>query len=239
MYSIALEKFAGPLDILLGLVEEEKLSINEISLSQVADQYISYLKSLEEMPKEELAAFLVIASTLILIKSRSLMPGLKISEEEEMDIKDLERRLKTYKFFKELSLKLRDINRQGRHLFGREAYLGMQAVFFPPAGLTKETLGKTIEELLAAIPLKESLPEDSIKKVVALEEKMDELKDRLEKMINVNFSALGGSAFGGEGEKDKVEIIVGFLAILELVRQGFAIFEQKGVFGSIEMKKNE
>ena len=238
MYSIALEKFAGPLDMLLGLVEEEKLSINEISLSQVADQYISYLKSLEEMPKDELAAFLVIASTLILIKSRSLMPGLKISEEEEIDIKDLERRLKMYKFFKELSLKLRDLNKHGRHLFGREAYLGMQAVFFPPAGLNKETLAKTVEELLAAIPQKESLPEDSIKKAVSLEEKMDELKERLEKMINVNFSAIGGFAFGGEEKKDKIDVIVSFLALLELVRQGFAIFEQKSVFASIEMKKN-
>src|SRR3989338_4393306 len=207
MYSIALEKFAGPLDMLLGLVEEEKLSINEISLSQVADQYISYLKSLEEMPKEELAAFLVIASTLILIKSRSLMPGLKISEEEEMDIKDLERRLKMYKFFKELSLKLRDINKQGRHLFGREAYLGMSSVFFPPQDIGTENLAQVLKEILTAIPQIESLPEDSIKKAVSL--------------------------------KEKIEIIVGFLALLELVRQGFAIFEQNGVFGSIEMKKNE
>ena len=67
---------------------------------------------------------------------------------------------------------------------------------------------------------------------------MEELKGRLEKMINVNFSALGGSAFGGEEGKDKIEIIVGFLAVLELVRQGFAIFEQKGIFANIEVKKN-
>ncbi|MDP2668434.1 MAG: segregation/condensation protein A [bacterium] len=238
MYQFTLEKFSGPLDLLLSLVEEEKLSINEISLSKVAEEYIAYLKSLEEMPKDELAAFLVIASTLMLIKSRSLIPNLKLSDEEEIDIKDLERRLKTYKFFKKLGETLRGINKQGRHLFGREAYAGMQAVFFPPHDLTKETLSKIVVELLTAIPQKESLPEDTLKKAVSLEEKMGELKGRLEKMINVNFSALGGSAFGGEGGKDKIEIIVGFLAVLELVRQGFAIFEQKGIFANIEVKKN-
>jgi|SRR3989338_4006019 len=233
MYSVALEKFAGPLDTLLGLVEEEKLSINEISLSQIADQYILYLKSLEEMPKEELAAFLVIASTLILIKSRSLLPDLKITEEEEMDIKDLTKRLKMYKFFKELSLRLREMNKQGKHLFGREAYIGMNSVFFPPRGIGAQNLAQILKEILTAIPQADSLPEDSIKKIVSLEEKMDELKGRLEKMISFNFSD-----FGGE-KRDKIEIIVGFLALLELVRQGFAIFEQKGVFANIELKKNE
>lgn len=232
MYQFALEKFSGPLDLLLNLVEEEKLSINEISLSKVAEEYIAYLKSLEEMPKEELAAFLVIASTLILIKSRSLIPNLKLSDEEEVDIKDLERRLKTYKFFKKLGESLRGMNKQGKHLFGREAYTGMQAIFFPPQSLTKETLSKIVEELLTAIPQKESLPEDTLKKAVSLDEKMTELKNRLENMVSVNFSEMQ------KGGREKVEVIVSFLALLELVRQGFAIFEQKGIFANIEMKKN-
>ena len=233
MYQLILEKFSGPLDLLLNLVQEEKLSVNEISLSKVAEDYIAYLKSLEEMPKEELAAFLVVASTLILIKSRSLMPNLKLSEEEETDIKDLEKRLKMYKFFKELSLGLKDLNKTGKHLFGREAYLGMQAVFFPPEATSPNTLSNIIRELLAAVPQKgETLPEDAIKKAVSLEEKMDELKNRLENMINVNFEEMQ------RGAKEKVEVIVSFLALLELVRRGFAIFEQKGIFGSIEVKKN-
>jgi segregation and condensation protein A len=168
----------------------------------------------------------------MLIKSRSLIPNLKLSDEEEVDIKDLERRLKTYKFFKELAVHLQKLNKSGRHLFGREAYVGMQSVFFPPPEITKEILAKTIEELLTAIPTKEILPEDSIKKAISLEEKMDELKGRLEKMISVNFSEMRK-----EG-KERVEVIVSFLALLELVRQGFAIFEQKGLFANIEMKKN-
>lgn len=232
MYQFNLEKFSGPLDLLLNLVEEEKLSINEISLANVAEEYIAYLKSLEEMPKEELAAFLVIASTLMLIKSRTLIPNLKLTEEEEVDIKDLERRLKTYKFFKKLAESLRSLDKQGRHLFGREAYVGMQAVFFPPKDINKETLGKIVGELLTAMPFKESLPEDSIKKAVSLEEKMNELKGRLDNMLSLNFEEMR------TGKKEKVDVIVSFLALLELVRQGFAIFEQKGIFTNIEIKKN-
>lgn len=241
MYQLTLEKFTGPLDLLLNLVEEQKLSINEISLAKIAEEYIKYLKSLEEMPKEELAAFLVIASTLMLIKSRSLIPNLKLSEEEEMDIKDLERRLRTYQFFKELSGHLRDFTKEKRHLFGREAYAGMSAVFFPPEGVTAENLKKILKEILEFIPQKESLPEESILKTVSLEEKMDELKERVERFMEFSFSAIGagsGQASDGDGKKDKLEVIVSFLAMLELIKQGFMIFEQKHLFGNIQLKRH-
>jgi len=233
MYQLTLEKFSGPLELLLNLVEEQKLSINEISLSKIAEEYIKYLKSLEEMPKEELAAFLVIASTLMLIKSRSLIPNLKLSEEEEMDIKELERRLKTYQFFKALSRNIKDLTRQKRHLFGREAYAGMSAVFFPPDGLRVGNLGKILLEILETIPKKETLPEDAILKTVSLEDKMTELKERLEKFFEFSFDEMQKST------KERTEIIVSFLAMLELIKQGFMIFEQKHLFGSIQLKRHE
>jgi len=228
-YQITLEKFSGPLEILLNLVEEQKLSVNEISLSKVAEQYIAYLKSLEEMPKEELAGFLVIATTLMLIKSRSLLPSLQLTDEEETDVKELERRLKTYKFFKELSNHIKELNMENKHLFGREAYAGMSAVFFPPEGLTPAILKKILGEVLETIPKKEVLPEEFILKVVSLEDKMAELKERLLRFMQFTFDNGG----------DQAEVIVSFLAMLELIKQGFAIFEQKKLFGSIELKKNE
>jgi len=238
-YQITLEKFSGPLEILLNLVEEQKFSINEISLAKVAEQYIAYLKSLEEMPKEELAAFLVVASTLMLIKSRSLLPDLQLTDEEEMDVKELELRLKTYKFFKELAGHLKELNNQNKHLFGREAYAGMSAVFFPPKGLAPAILKKILGEILEAIPQKEILPEESILKAVSLEDKMTELKERLLRFMQFTFSAIGGSASGGDDKQSKIEVIVSFLAMLELIKQGFMIFEQKKLFGSIELKKND
>ena len=234
MYELALEKFVGPLNLLLDMVEEKKLSINEIALSQVADQYIVYLKALEEASKEELASFLIIASTLMLIKSRSLLPLLKLTEEEEVDIKELEDRLKIYKFFKEISLKLGSIGKLGNHLFGREAYAGMNYFFSPPEKINVENLKKAISDVLEILPKTNDLPEDIVEQVVSLEDKIAELKERVERSFSHIF--LGKSKIRNE---EKAEVIVSFLAVLELIKQGFLIFEQKRLFDNIELKKYE
>src|ERR1035437_6794426 len=96
-FKIKTEIFEGPLDLLLSLIEKRKLLINDIALSKVADDYIMYLQNQENFPMKDTADFLVIASTLLLIKSRSLLPGMEISEEEQYDINELEARLKIYK----------------------------------------------------------------------------------------------------------------------------------------------
>jgi len=235
MYELTLDKFTGPLGLLLNLVEEKKMSINEVSLSQVAEQYIAYLKSLPDISKDELASFLVVASTLMLIKSRSLLPSLELSEEEKVDISELENRLKIFKLFKELSIDLKVLSQKGVHLFSREAYVGMSYFFSPPAGVTLDILKKSISGVLEILPQKEDLPEDIIEKAVSLEEKMDELKNRLTKSLNFSFS---GKSLAGK-EKEKVEIIVGFLALLQLIKEGFLIFEQKDLFANIDVKKHE
>jgi len=233
VYSIAVEKFSGPLDMLLSLVEERKLSINEISLADVAEQYIAYLRAVEELPKEELAAFLVIAATLMLIKSRSLLPNMALTEEEQTDIKELERRLKTYQFFKLLSKHLKEEMRGDVHLFDREAYAGISSLFMPPDGLTPPKLGHTLRELLLAVPQKDRLPTDVLEKTVSLEEKMTELRGRVDRVLKLTFDEFK------KGTAKKVEIIVSFLAMLELIKQGFLIFEQAGLFGTINISKHE
>ncbi|MEK9175202.1 MAG: segregation/condensation protein A, partial [Patescibacteria group bacterium] len=166
MYQLALEKFSGPLDMLLNLVEDQKLSINEISLASVAEQYISYLKSVENLSKEELSSFLIIAATLILIKSRSLIPQMQLTEDENIDIQELEHRLRTYKFFKDLAIKLTSLQKEHHHLFGREAYLGMTTLFIPSENININNLVKIIKEVLATIPTKELLPTDTIGRAV-------------------------------------------------------------------------
>ena len=99
-FQIKTEVFEGPLDLLLNLIEKRKLFINDIALSKVADDYIAYLQSQEKFPIAQSADFLVIASTLLLIKSKSLLPNLNLSEEEQHDVNDLERRLKIYQRIK-------------------------------------------------------------------------------------------------------------------------------------------
>jgi segregation and condensation protein A len=233
MYEIAVEKFAGPLELLLSLVEEQKLSINEISLREVADQYIGYLHSLEKMPKEELAAFLVVAATLMLLKSKSLLPSLILSPEEETDIKELENRLKLYKLFKQKAKVLLELQKKGTHLFGREAYVGMLYAFVPPNKLKVSDLRDAVAKIFLELPKSEQLNSERIKKSISIEDKIAELKKRIDNAITLSFDEIK------HGQKNSAETIVSFLALLELVKQGFLLFEQKATFGTIHLKRHE
>src|SRR3989344_7803810 len=103
-YHVKTDNFQGPLDLLLSQIEKRKLPINEISLSKVTDDFISYIEGEEKFPIALSAHFILIASTLLLIKSKSLLPTLELSGEEQGNIEDLERRLKELKRIKELSL---------------------------------------------------------------------------------------------------------------------------------------
>ena len=109
MYQIKQDKFEGPVDVLLELIEGQKLSINEISLGKVTDEFIAYFKKLEEhetADQEVLAEFLVIAAQLLLIKSRSLLPQFQVSPEEEGSVAELVDRLRQYQRLKELAQEL-------------------------------------------------------------------------------------------------------------------------------------
>ena len=105
-YHFQLEKFEGPLDILLNLIEKEKLSITEVSLAQIADQFLAYIDGNENINLEQLSGFLSVATRLILIKSRALLPILTFTEEEEESIQDLEEHLRLYQLFRDQAKKL-------------------------------------------------------------------------------------------------------------------------------------
>ncbi len=135
-YHFRLEKFEGPLDLLLSLIEKEKLDITQVSLAQVADQYLAYIRDEESLSLENLSAFLTIAARLILIKSRALLPVLDFSDEEEEAMEDLEYQLKAYRLFREASQALGTMFLQSRGAWAREGYLGTQVVFYPPKDIT-------------------------------------------------------------------------------------------------------
>ncbi len=231
-YQLKLEKFEGPLSLLLELIEKRKLSISDVSLADVTDQYIDYLKTLAGFPLEEVSSFIAIASTLLLIKSASLIPTFQFSEEETGDIKDLERRLRLYAHIRNFAIELGKCF--GKNvMFGREAFLGFNFEFLEPKGVTKEKLFSMMRQIIANLPQKEILPKALVKKTISLEKKIGELIGRIQQQIELSFS----DAIAG-GKKEKVEIIVSFLAILELIKRGFIIVEQATVFENIKIKKN-
>src|SRR5689334_22763292 len=112
-FTVKTQAFEGPLDLLLDLIEKKKLFVNDISLAKVTDDFIEHVKQFENLPMGEAAHFILVASTLLLIKSKSLLPDLNLTEDEKGDIHDLEIRLKIYQRIKEA----------GKHvqaLFGEE-----------------------------------------------------------------------------------------------------------------------
>ena len=229
-YSVKTEVFEGPLDALLSLIEKRKLLINDISLSKVADDYVAYVRGLGELPLADTAQFVLIASTLILIKSKSLLPGIELSEEEQGSIDDLEHRLKMRQKYKELSLQVRKFF--GKHMmFNRLPKKEIVVVFSPDSNTTPSTLASKIRLILSNMPKVEVLPKTVVKKVISLEEAILSLTERINKTLKMNFRE-----FTKGGKEEKVSVIVSFLAMLELVKQGIIAVRQDKAFHDIEME---
>lgn len=230
-YKIQTEHFQGPLDLLLSLVEKRKLFVNDISLSQVSDDFIAYIEKLNDFPIAEIADFLIIASTLVLIKSKSLLPTLELSDDEEGDIEDLEKRLKLYKRFKELAVGIQ--TEFGSHmLFPRNVVPLEDILFSPHDKITTENIKDAAQRVLDHLPKKEKLTETKVEKVVSIEETVDNLSKRIADNLSMTFND-----FANTGER--VDVIVGFLALLELVKQGSIRAHQGERFSDIMMESND
>lgn len=222
--------FEGPLELLLSLIEKRKLPINDVSLASVTDDYIQYIENRGEFSLTQTSHFVLIASTLLLIKSKSLLPTLELTEEEEEDIEDLERRLILYKQIKDLSVAVRQMF--GTHiLFELRQHKTKTIVFSPSKDITQKTLCESVENVIRSLPKVTLNPEATIRKVVSLEEMIESLTERIGKSLRLSFTD-----FSQIGKREKVEVIVSFLAMLELVKQGIINAEQQEQFADITME---
>ena len=224
--------FEGPLDLLLELILKNKLDITDISLSQVADQFIGYMQENSELiGPEHLSEFLLIAGKLVLIKSRAILPLLELEKEEEEDIEELKRRLRDYKRFKEVFPYLRELYERPERSFARPGFVGVGAVFCPPGNLKLEDLEGLFALAITKLPVKEEPGERRQIMKISISEKMNEIKQRIFDRMQVTFRSII------VGSKNKVEVIVTFLAMLELVRKNQAVIDQEELFGEISIKK--
>lgn len=229
-FKVKVGEFEGPLDLLLNLIEKHKLHISQVSLAQVADDYVNYLK--EEKggrSMETMANFIMVASTLMLIKSLALLPGLQLNEEERGDISNLEDRLKRLQRVKELSRHVKELFGQDM-IFAQSESKRETIVFSPTNEITIPNFLIAIKELIKNLPKPEILPEKIIKKVVSLEEVISDLANRVSRAMKMSFNEFV------KDKTDKVNIIVSFLGMLELVKQGAIEIEQKAHFADIAME---
>lgn len=228
-FSIKTEVFEGPLELLLDLVERRKLLINDISLAMVTDEYMQHVRVSEEMSLPNTAQFIALAATLLLVKSKSLLPVLELTEEEEVSIVDLEERLKQYQIIRDVAVVLQEIYGQQR-MYPPKFTSPTTPLFVPDMYCDLNELRNVMSDVLSDLPKKESPVKAQIKAVISLEEMMQRLESRIAKSSHLRFSELRFN------EPERKTVIVSFLAVLELFKQGNLIITQVQRFDDIEIE---
>lgn len=225
---LKLQQFSGPLDLLLNLIEEQKLPITELSISAVTEQYLEYLTSLEREAPDEIADFLVIASRILLMKAKAIVPMFSLEEENE---KSLEDQLRIYKKFVEAS---RLVNKSWlapvRSFFRIEPVRKAEG-FVPPENATTASLHKSMMSIVARLKPPKPLPQIEMDKTVSVKEVIERIKDLLKSHKQFDFHK------SLKEKENKTELILGFLALLELVKQQIVHLDQQSHFGDILVRK--
>jgi segregation and condensation protein A len=246
MYELKLEKFSGPLEKLLELIEEQKLDVNEVSLAAVTDDFLKYLDAFRKEGVNTrgfradlrlLADFVAVASRLIFLKSKYLLPNLPLTMEEEADIKDLEARLMIYRDLRPAFKLIGKLWRGSHHAYSRPYFLGHgaglprgQSVFYPGSKIDTSRLTEAIRNVFEEMTIYEHEEETIQGIIVTLEEKIQEVLSRIQKEGDSDLKRLSG-------EKSRAEMIVVFLAVLHLAREQLIRLEQIENFSDIMVKK--
>jgi segregation and condensation protein A len=235
MLDFKLEQFEGPLALLVKLIDKEELDITQVSLAKIADQYIAQLRALTNLDPEEMADFLVVASRLLLIKAKALLPYLLPEEEQAID--DFEKQLRMYKEFLEATKKIEKMV-AGKHFmfereFNRKSIIMNLNIFAPPTNLDAKGLKEIILEIISRIDkiIVEKVEERVLHMTINIEDKINFIKETVLNKIRSRFSEIISKA------TSKVEVIVSFLAMLELMKQRTINADQDELFSEIEIFK--
>ncbi len=229
-YHIRLPVYEGPLDLLLALIERAELDITSVSLARVTDQYLDYIRSLREVNPEEVSAFLVIASKLIQIKSEALLPRPPQREPGEEDIGEaLARQLRMYKRFKEVAEWLLEREKAGLRTYLRVAAPPKIDSRLDTTGLTLQTLLEAAKEVYEKAQEQQALGTVIRAPKVTIREKIRVITRLLSQKERTTFEEMVA------GAKSRLEIVVTFLALLELVKRYRVLARQEGLFSSIQV----
>ena len=207
MYNVSFDQFEGPLDLLLDLIEHDKLDITKVSLAKITEDYLQQIQKVK-LPPEELADFLVIASKLIFIKSQALFPQLNLEEEGV----SLESQLKIFKLYHDASKQVESLIQKNQFVFFRDK-MPVERIFRPPPKLGTDTLHNVFQGIVKTLTAFVRVPKEVVMKAVSIGERIEHLKNEIIQRLTISFHGFVGSA------KDKTEMIVSFLALLELCKQ--------------------
>ena len=237
-YAIKIENFEGPIDLLLHLIDKNKMNICDVKLSEITDQYIEYIKKMEEMNLEITSEFLVMASTLIYIKSKSVLPK-NVEEEEEISAEELLHRIIEYKKYKEITKRLRQMYEES----GVRYYKAPENIKLPKQELkenqyNEENIVSVYKQLLERNTQKINENAKNIEKIAITDtytvaSKVKEMLKELIKKPKFVFNALFSL-----NKCEKEEVITAFSGLLELSRRNKVVTSQEELFGDISVQKH-
>lgn len=228
-YIVSLDRFEGPLDLLYQLIERRKLQINSISLAKVTADFIAHLRNVPTIPIEEVAHFAHIASLLILIKSKSLLPILEYTKEEESDVTVLEDRMRLFSYIQERAVPA--LNTWGKTTFiVRPPKQERDWSFSPDASCTARGLKHNALSIIRDLAFLKEPPKKKIGRIIPIEKVIEKVMSAVTERVSVSFRDLVKPA-------DKCEKIVSFLAVLELMRKNLLVATQCGQFDDIMVTK--
>lgn len=210
-FDVSLQQFSGPLPLLLGLIERAELPITDVSLAQVTEDFLRHLDTNEVAP-EELADFLVVAAKLLLLKSQAILPAPVLEEDE--DAGKLADQLKLYKLYADASKVIAGMVGEKRTIYAREKPAKITAPSFsPPGNATVTGLHEAFTRLLKRLEPFFALRQASLERVVSVQERISHIRAALTERARLSFHDMISSA------SSKVDVVVSFLALLELVKQ--------------------
>lgn len=210
------------------------MDISTVSLAGVTEQFLTYLTQTKDLPTDELADFLVVAAKLLLIKSRTLLPNVEMEEED--DGIDLEKQLKMYKLYYDAAMRIEKMAKQGNFTYARGTTLRVafaERKFRPPDHVNVDALVTVFRGILKRLEPFVTIPEATILRTVHLRDKLESIRKRIESEVRLNFHTLLAES------KSRTEIIVTFLALLELVKQRTIVVVQDSMFSSIEIQQRD
>lgn len=235
-YSIKIDNFEGPLDLLCYLIDKNKMNINDININQIADQYIEYIKQMEKINLDITSEFLVMASTLLFLKSKSLLPKQR-EEQEELTEEELIRRIIEYKKYKEVVQKLKENFNQ----YSKQIYKMQENIELPKRKIEKDYDETIIPEIYASLIKrnKDKVNENAINiEKIAITDTYtvtDKVKEMFKELIR-NKKFTFNKLFSIK-KKNKQEVVTAFSGLLELSRRNKVITNQDNVFGDITVEK--
>ncbi|MBN1155844.1 segregation/condensation protein A [candidate division KSB1 bacterium] len=236
-YRVRLENFEGPLDLLLFLIRKNEVDIYDIPIAEITRQYLDYLEIIKVFDLEYAGDFLIMAATLIRIKSQMLLPRPKSDEDEEELIDprlELVTRILEYKRFKEVAHKLHDIGERQSNVFPRVYFPGQHdgedEEWVPRENVSLFTLISVFKDVIENIP-KETFHEITDIKITT-DEQIEYILGELKNSERISFYDLLA------GFENRLKIIVTFIALLELIKQNRITVKQSLPFGEIWIRKN-